>query len=174
MGSKPDFGEGGSAMHGTGQDQQRAPHPLEPLTEEEVRRTAAIVRAHPGFADGSTFVSTALREPGRAEMADYELAGRPPARESKAVLYDRSARLVTEAVISLTDGKVRAWHPVPGVRPKTSRREFKAAVEAIKADPRWQEAMRSRGVSDFSYVEVQPWPPGFTDERDAGFRARVA
>jgi len=59
------------------------------------------------------------------------------------------------------------------VRPKASRRDFQAAAAAA-ADSRWQEAMRSRGVSDFTHVEVQPWPPGFTDERDAAFEARVA
>jgi primary-amine oxidase len=160
-------------MPGTSQDQPRLPHPLEPLAEDEVRTATAIVRAHPGFADGSTFVSVVLREPGKAGLADYERDGQRPARESMVILYDRSARLVTEAVVSLTDGKIRAWQPVPGVRPKTSRREFKAAVDAVKADPRWQEAMRSRGVSDFTHVEVQPWPPGYTDERDAAFGARV-
>ena len=161
-------------MQGTGQDQQRLPHPLEPLTEDEVRGTAVIVRAHPGFADGSVFVSTTLREPAKAELADYETSGRVPARESKVVLYDRSVRLVTEAVVSLTDGKVRSWQPVPGVRPKVTRRDFQAAVQAVKADTRWQRAMRSRGVRDFTHVEVQPWPPGFTDERDAAHGARVA
>ena len=43
-------------MPGTGQDQRRLPHPLEPLTEDEVRATAAAVRAQPEFADGSVFV----------------------------------------------------------------------------------------------------------------------
>ncbi len=90
------------------------------------------------------------------------------------MLYDRSVRLVTEAVVSLADGTVRSWQPVPGARPKASRRDFQAAVQAVKADPRWQEAMRSRGVTDFTHVEVQPWPPGYTDERDAALGARVA
>jgi primary-amine oxidase len=161
-------------VDGTDQDRRRLPHPLAPLTEDEVRRTAAAVRAHPGFADGSVFVSTVLREPSKAELADYELTGRAPNRESKVVLYDRSVRLVCEAVVSLTGGTVRSWQPVPGVRPKASRRDFQAAVQAVKADPRWQEAMRSRGVTDFTYVEVQPWPPGYTDERDTALGARVA
>ena len=41
------------------------------------------MRAHPEFADGSVFVSTVLREPSKAELADYELTGRVPGRESK-------------------------------------------------------------------------------------------
>ena len=82
----------------------RRPHPLEPLSEEEVRATAAAVRAHPGFADGSVFVSTSLREPSKPALSEHALTGRPPARESQVVLYDRSQRQVVEAVVSLTRG----------------------------------------------------------------------
>src|SRR3981081_3137689 len=155
----------------------RRPHPLEPLSEEEVRATAAAVRAHPGFADGSEFVSTSLREPSKPALVEQALTSRPPARERKVVLYDRSQRQVVEAVVSLTRGtagQVRAWRVVPGARPKISRRDFEAAVRAVKADSRWQEALRRRGVTDFTHVEVQPWPPGYADERDAAHGARVA
>jgi primary-amine oxidase len=116
-------------MHGTSQD-QRGRHPLAPLSEDEVRDTAAIVRAYPEYADGSVFVYIWLREPAKSALTEYEVTGRRPARESKVVLYDRSLRLVTEVVVSLTDGKVRSWQPVPGARPKASRRDFQGAVEA--------------------------------------------
>jgi primary-amine oxidase len=150
------------------------PHPLQPLSEEEVRAAAVAVRAHPEFAEGSVFVSTSLREPSKPALSEHELTGQAPARESKVVLYDRSQRQVVEAVVSLTDGKVRSWRLVLKARPKSSRRDFEAAVKAVKADPRWQEALRSRGVSDFTHVEVQPWPPGYNEERDAAHGARVA
>ena len=161
-------------MPPTGQQPHRLRHPLEPLTEDEVRDAAAAVRAHPEYADGSVFIYITLREPAKAAVAEYELAGRVPDRQGKVVLYDRSQRLVSEVVVSLADGKVRSWLPVPGARPKASRRDFLAAVEAVKADPRWQEAMRSRGVTDYTHVEVQPWPPGYHEERDAAHEARVA
>jgi primary-amine oxidase len=160
-------------MDGIGQD-QRGRHPLSPLSEDEVRDTVTVVRAHPEYADGSVFVYIWLREPAKSALAEYEVTGRRPTRESKVVLYDRSLRLVTEVVVSLTDAKVRSWQPVPGARPKASRRDFQAAVEAVKADPRWQEAMHARGVTDFTHVEVQPWPPGYNEERDAIHGARVA
>ena len=97
-------------------------HPLEPLSEDEIAAAAAAVRAHPEFADGSVFVYIWLREPVKAALAEYDLTGRAPARESKIVLYDRSRRLITEVIVSLTDSKVRSWRPVPGARPKASRR----------------------------------------------------
>jgi primary-amine oxidase len=163
--------------------QARRPHPLEPLSEAEIRATAAAVRTHSDFTEGSQFVSTSLREPPKSALREHELTGRLPARESNAVLYDRSQRQVIEAVVSLTGGtsrsdgtssKIRSWRVVPGVRPKISWRDFEAAVKAVKEDPRWQEALRRRGVSDFTHVEVQPWPPGYADEQDAAHGARVA
>jgi primary-amine oxidase len=144
------------------------------------------VRAHSDFTEGSHFVSTSLREPPKPALREHELPGRPPARESNVVLYDRSRRQVIEAAVALADvtsgsdgtsgtsSEVRSWRVVPGVRPKISWRDFGAAVKAVKEDPRWQEALRRRGVSDFTHVEVQPWPPGYADERDAANGARVA
>ena len=133
------------------------------------------MRAHPEFADGSVFVSTVLREPSRAALADYELTGRAPARESKVVLYDRRKRLVIEAAVSLGGRQGPSWRagarrPAQGEPRGTSRPRWRRS----RPIPRWQAALRRRGVTDFSYVEVQPWPPGFTDERDAAHGARVA
>jgi primary-amine oxidase len=152
----------------------RRPHPLAPLAEDEVRATTALVRQHPEFVDGSTFVSITLREPAKAALDEAESSGRYPVRESAVVLYDRSRRLVIEVAVGLTTEVVTEWRVVPDVRPKASRRDFGAAVAAVKADPRWQDAMRRRGVTDYTYVEIQPWPPGFADAHDARHGKRVA
>lgn len=124
MGFVTDVDEGSLPVVGSDwvRHQRRLPHPLEPLSDDEVRDTAAAVRAYPEYAEDSVFVYIWLREPPKAALAEYELADRVPARESKVVLYDRSLRLVTEVVVSLADRKVRSWRPVPGVRPKASRR----------------------------------------------------
>ena len=34
------------------------------------------------------------------------------------------------------------------------------AIEALKADPEWQAAMRRRGIDDFDQVQIDPWPAG--------------
>ena len=149
------------------------PHPLEPLSEDEVRAAAAAVRGYPEFVEQTVFVSISLREPAKPALAAYGQTGQRPGRESDVVLYDRARRLVIEAVVSLGDGQVTSWRPVPGVRPKPSRGDFEAAVQAVKADPRWQQALRSRGVTDFSHVDVQPWPPGYPEERDVARGARI-
>ena len=35
--------------------------------------------------------------------------------------------------------------------------EFLAAEAVVRADPRWQEAMRKRGVTDFELCMIDPW-----------------
>src|SRR5260370_21350181 len=56
----------------------RRPHPLEPLSEEEVRATAAAMRAHPAFVQGSVFVFTPLHHPPKPALSEQALAGPPP------------------------------------------------------------------------------------------------
>jgi primary-amine oxidase len=151
-----------------------APHPLEPLSEEEVAAAAAAVRKHEDFADGSVFVFTSLREPAKPAIDEYERDSRLPPREASLVLYDGSRRQIIEAAVSLADGTVISWRSVPNARPKASRREWETAAQAVRADPRWLDALRRRGVSDVSHVEVQPWPPGYSDERDLASGRRLA
>ena len=104
------------------------PHPLEPLTEDEVRATASLVRRRPEFVAGSTFVSIRLREPAKEALNEAESSGRHLPRESAVVLYDRSRRQVIEVAVGLTTGVVTEWRVVPERVPKrpavTSRRPW--------------------------------------------------
>ena len=47
-------------------------HPLDPLTAEEIRRAAAIVRRDRGVGDGWRFASIELREPAKADLPSLE------------------------------------------------------------------------------------------------------
>lgn len=66
----------------------------------------------------------------------------------------------TEAVVSLTANAVLSMTEVQGVCPTMLVEESWLTAEAVRADPRWQEAMRGRGITDFAKVDVQPWPAG--------------
>ena len=45
---------------------------------------------------------------------------------------------------------------MPGVQPPIVVDEFFECEAAVRADPRWQEAMRKRGVTDFSPHHGRP------------------
>ena len=49
-----------------------------------------------------------------------------------------------------------------------------ACEEVVQADPAWQEAMRRRGVEDFSLAMVDPWAAGFTGPEDHPSERRIA
>ncbi len=38
--------------------------------------------------------------------------------------------------------------------------------EVVRADPRRQEAMRRRGVTDFDLAMIDPWPAGYYGNQD--------
>jgi primary-amine oxidase len=60
-------------------------HPLDPLTAEEIRAAAAIVRAQCGVTDRWRFASIDLKEPSKPAL-EAEIA---PAREAEVVCWNR-------------------------------------------------------------------------------------
>jgi primary-amine oxidase len=144
-------------------------HPLEPLAAEEVSAASAILKAEKGLGATARFVFVTLHEPPKAAVQ----AGEPVPREAFVVLYERSERKTYEAVVSLTDERVVSWTHMEGVQPPITFEEFMACEAAVQADPGWQEAMRKRGVEDFSLTMVDPWAAGYMGEDDAATSRRI-
>ena len=63
----------------------------------------------------------------------------------------------TRAIVRLPDGAVVDYKRVPGVQPSVMFEEFMAAEDIVRKDPRWQEAMRKRGITDFDLCMIDPW-----------------
>ena len=88
-------------------------------------------------------------------------------RATFVVLIDSAAARTYEAVVSLSQERVLSWEHVPGVQPAIVLDEFFECEAAVQADPRWQAAMRKRGVTDFDLTMIDPWSAGhfgFPDE----------
>jgi primary-amine oxidase len=144
----------------------QATHPLDPLTAEEITGAWDILRSQKTLGPRTRVVSIALQEPPKETV----LAHRPGdalERAAAVVLMDSAEGKTYEAVVSLTRKDVVAWRHVPGVQPSIVLDEFFECEAAVRADPRWQEALRKRGVTDFSLTMVDPWSAGnfgFADE----------
>ena len=141
-------------------------HPLEPLSVDEIASVAALLRQHDGFAPSVRFVSIALHEPAKGDV----LAGRVRDRQAFVVLYDRATSQTVESVASLGERKVMSWTPISGVQPSLMFEEFFAAEDITRMDPRWQEAVRKRGVTDFSLAMLDPWATGYDTDCAPGRR----
>ena len=134
-------------------------HPLDPLSSAEIAVAVKAIQADDRFPKGALFPVVVLHEPPKAEVLAYQ-PGAAFRREAFAVVYDRVANKTFEAVADLKAATLSSWTEVSGVQPAFLVEELSSAPEIVKADPRWQEAMRRRGYSDFSQIQVDGWAPG--------------
>jgi primary-amine oxidase len=137
----------------------RATHPLDPLDASEIARAWALIQAAHAPGPRARVISIALHEPPKDVVLGHR-PGAPVEREAFAVLLDNESRTTYEAVVSLTRERVVSWRSVPGVQPSIVFDEFVECEAAVRADPRWQEALRRRGVTDFSLTMIDPWSAG--------------
>jgi primary-amine oxidase len=143
----------------------RIANPLEPLSPDEIRRASAVLREQRDLGPGVRFVTITLHEPSKRVVLNHEQNGGPSLeREAFVLLYDRERQQTVEAIVSLTSGTVSSWQVVEGVQPGVMLEEFITTEEITRADPRWQEAMRKRGVTDFSLAMIDPWAAGYDIE----------
>jgi primary-amine oxidase len=146
-------------------------HPLEPLSAEEVSAAAALLRELKNLGPSARFVFVTLHEPSKSTVLSW--TGEALPRAADVVLYERTDKTTYEAVVSLTDRAVVSWKAVPGVQAPIMAEEFMACEEIVQKDPRWQEAMRRRGVEDFSLAMIDPWASSWTSPEDAPSARRI-
>ncbi|MBS1912820.1 MAG: primary-amine oxidase [Bacteroidetes bacterium] len=133
-------------------------HPLDPLSADEINAAARIIRAAPGFPADALFSTIVLHEPSK----DFVLSFHPGmlfGREAFAIVMDRPNNRTFEAVADLRAERLLSWKEIPGVQPQVFVVEYDRVPAILKADPRWQEAMRIRGISPDS-VQIDTWAAG--------------
>jgi len=133
------------------------PHPLAPLTAAEIEAAAAAVKTARNLGDTARFVYVSLYEPAKPDVIAFEQGGPAPERLVKVIIRERAEHASYESVVRLPDGEVIDFKQVPGVQPSVMLEEFLAAEDIVRADPRWRDAMRKRGITDFSLCMIDPW-----------------
>jgi primary-amine oxidase len=68
--------------------------------------------------------------------------------------------MIYEAIVDIPAGVIDAWKPIPGRFPSYLVEHMTGVQEKVRNDPRWQEAMCKRGVTDFDLAMIDPWPAG--------------
>src|SRR5579859_5677818 len=143
-----------AAVHGAAAARS---HPLDPLTPEEVEAAARAVTDAAGLAPSARFVYVSLYEPAKADVIAFEAGGPAPERQVKVLVREKAERASYEGIVAVDHAAVRSWRRVDTIQPPVMFEEFLGAEEVVRADPRWQEAMRRRGVTDFSLCMIDPW-----------------
>ena len=136
-----------------------APHPLDPLGEDEIRTAVRVARASGRIDDAARFAAIVLHEPPKGEVLAHA-PGEPVPRRVRLTIVPGPGCEVIEAVIDTTAGTVVSWREVEGVRPALLFEDALRIINALKADPGFLEALRVRGITDLDRVQIDPWPTG--------------
>jgi primary-amine oxidase len=143
-----------------------AQHPLDPLTAAEIDAAAGAVRESSQFPAEGLFATLVLKEPPKSAV----LAGTAVPRQAFAVILDRKGSRTFEAVVDLPAARVASWSEVKGVQPVVLEAEYETLVRIVKADTRWQEAIRKRGIENLDDVQIDYWAVGQVAARYKGRR----
>src|SRR6185437_15692342 len=139
---------------------QTLAHPLDPLSKEEMATATTVLKDAGKASDSVRFVLIHLHEPPKKDV----LAPRPGkamSRQAFAVLYDWASNTTSEAIVDRTDRKLLSWKKIPGVQPAILPEDDHKRTNAIvRADARWREAMKKRGIKELDNVVILGYPIG--------------
>jgi primary-amine oxidase len=154
---------------------EKVAHPLDPLTKEEILKTVEILRAAGKANRDSRFSLITLHEPPKNEVLQYK-EGPDFRRESFVVVYERRQNQTFEAIVDLRRNTIISWKQIVGVQPSFLLEDAEILQRAVRADPRFAQAMHRRGITDLENVGIGDWPGGYygdPKERDIRFRRAV-
>ncbi|MET4721736.1 primary-amine oxidase [Bradyrhizobium japonicum] len=153
--------------------QAAAPHPLDPLTAEEITAACTLVRAAAASPENCRFPTVRLEEPTKQDLA----AG-GAGRRAFALTLDITTGEAIEHIVDLGRNEIVARKVIPNReapygQPPVMLEEFFKCEAVVKADPGWRAAMVRRGLTDkdIELVQVDPFSSGFFDfEYERGAR----
>ena len=134
-------------------------HPLDPLTADEIRRAAAILRRDQGVDERWRIASIELREPPKEVVTGWQ-TGQPCEREARVVCWNRDDGRAYKARVSLAGDAVLSWTHQRDGQPNMTVDEVHECDVAMRREPRVIEALARRGITDLDRVLVEAWAYG--------------
>lgn len=119
----------------------------------------AAVRADARMTADARFATVSLDDPTKQTLADHR-PGDEVERRVRVVIVPGPESTVIEATVTVPSANIVRWQERIGVRPALLFEDAIRAMEALKENPEWQQAMRLRGITDFDAVQIDPWPTG--------------
>ena len=147
-------------------------HPLDLLTAAEIKAAVSVIREEKKLSDRFRFASISLKEPLKNEVLEFTPRSSFK-REAFAVILEPKRNKSYEAVVDLKALKLTSWQETSGIQPVILDEEYDLLEKLVKADPRWQEAMKKRGLTNFEQIMVEGWAPGILSEKERQAGARL-
>lgn len=151
------------------------PHPLDPLSAQEVITARRVLDEAGRLSDSTRFPLILLDEPGKAAVAAFR-PGDPVPRRARVTLLDTLTGSAAEALVDIAGEAVLAWRDLrvtepPYGQPPILFEEYERCDAIVKADPGWRAAMEARGITDLDLVVATPLAAGnFGDPDENGRR----
>jgi primary-amine oxidase len=149
-----------------------APHPLDPLSPDEIEAAAEVTRAALTLGPPARFITITLKEPTKQELAEYAGAGARD-RLAEVVVIDPPNRVAHEVIVSLADGAVRQAVPLGELQPAMVPEEYELCERLVREHPDFLRALEVRGLQDLDLICVDPIPFGGHLDDPAGGRRLV-
>jgi primary-amine oxidase len=133
-----------------------AAHPLDPLTPDEIRRSAEISRSDARLSK-AVFRAVTMNEPRKADVLEWQ-PGRTFAREAR--LQAMTANTSYEVIVDLTGRRLVSVTEHPGAEPIVGASDF-AATQAVLSNPEFKAGLAKRGITDMNKVFCAPFSAGY-------------
>jgi primary-amine oxidase len=147
-----------------------AQHPLDALDAEEISASVNLLRAAGQVDDKTLFLSLTLEEPPKQQVLAWK-PGEPIPRAARVVL--RRGNETREAVVNLTEKKIGPTRTIKEGQAALAMSEFLGAIDTAVSDPKVQEALQRRGITDFKKLACVPRTVGNFGREEEGTRRLV-
>lgn len=125
--------------------QQKATHPLDPLTAAEIRQTVSLLKKFNITSGTELFNVINLNEPPKQEVLQFT-EGQPFRREAFASYYDFARKGISEVIVDLKGEKIVSTKYIPSVIGMGLAADSVVSTIVLN-DERWVEALAKRGLT---------------------------
>jgi len=133
-----------------------AANSFDDLSANEIKQVVKLIKDSGKFSDEVRFPVVRTQEP---KKSDWLLGQNTDQRIAYAAIFDFKKTMMTEVLVDLKNNKIISTKDLPNIRPPIVTDEYILARKIIREDPRWQEAIKRRGL-DPNDVTVDLWAPG--------------
>lgn len=140
-----------------------ATHPMDPLSAEEIKITAEVLRSDSRLATAPIPIIT-LEEPPKADVLAWQ--ARPQNRAPEASQRRARAMVATnsgvfEAVVDISGKRLISVVERQGEQGPVTTSEFTELSRIVLGNTQFQQGLRSRGITNFSKVVCAPFTAGY-------------
>jgi primary-amine oxidase len=139
---------------------------LAPLSADEIGVAVDVIKADPELGPGALYGNLDLREPTPQAWRDH-LAGKTLPREARINISHKDRPGVWMVIVSFEQRAIVSRRHFPTAKSAFQVEQLLDVERVVKADPRFIEACRKRGITDMTGVCVDSWSGGnfgFPDE----------